>query len=356
MFIILNLRGFFMRVPSLLVGCSLSILIGCLPQEVCAMEPDERDFEKKSLSIQPPSTISEGRFLDICDDLLRRKVIPLPFQGELNIYITGQYLNSSLPSADVLRRDLDNNERHFAIQKMIKYSEPFTKVMISLGIIYNETEPLELRIASAHLLNQSKTLNSMNMRKVMTDLLEEVFETQYEQGKLVKLDEDIAEEFLKGAQTLPYDSDTRKKVVRRVAEMPHLTPEYRIETLFYLPTGEERDSFLLPFLKNERLRLEPKYHLEGILGLRDGEERESFLYAFAANPRMPIRLRLDALMESSAPLDVKYEFLAQCLNNKHRFSASEVDKIETLQWSLIIDEDFTVDESDESYGAEEITV
>jgi len=345
-----------MWVRSLLVGCSLSILIGCLPEGSWATGPDEQDFEKRSPNTQAPTPISEDRFLSICEDLRRRDAIPILFQGEMNIYLTGQCLNSSLPSANVLRRDLGFAKRYTAIQRMVKSGEPFTKVMISLGIIYNEIEPIELRIASAHLLNQSKALNSMSMGKVMTDLLEEVFETQYNQGKLIKLDEDIVEDFLKGAKTLPYDNDTRKKVAMRVSEMPHLTPERRVETLFYLPTGEERDSLLLPFLKNETLKLEPKYRLDGIFGLQEGEERESFLYAFAANPRMPIKLRLDALMESSAPFDVKYEFLAQCLNNKHRFSAIEVDKIETLQWSLIMDEDSTVDESDESHGAETASI
>ncbi|MBX9786763.1 MAG: hypothetical protein K2Y08_05445 [Alphaproteobacteria bacterium] len=342
------------------VSCSLSILIVSLPQNTLAMDPDERDFKKKSLNIQSPSSVSESKFLGICEDLVHRDAIPLPFQKDMNLYLTvkgyRQYLNSSLPHADVLRRDLDFATRYPAINRMLQSDECFTKAMISLGIIYNEIEPIELRIASAHLLNKSKALNSMNMRKVMTDLLEEVFEIQYNRGKLVKLDEDIVEEFLKGAQILPYDSDTRKKVVRRVAEMSHLTPERRIETLFYLPRGEERDSLLLPFLINETLKFDPKYRLDGIFGLRNGEERESFLCAFAANPRMPIEHRLEALMESSAPLDVKCEFFAQCLNNKHRFSSRVVAEVEELQWSLVMDEDPMECESDESYGAEEINI
>ena len=343
-----------MLVRSLLFVFSLSFLISCLSQGGWAMEPDKQDSEKRSLSIQllkPPSVISEDSFLYICKDLLSRDVIPTRFQEETHRYLAEEgyrkYMRFLLPHADVLRRDLDYEKRYPAIERMLKSEGLFQKIMTSLGIISNEIEPILLRVKLARQLQNLNGLTLQDKNKVMTNFLEEVFETQYNQGKLVKLGVDVVEELLKGAQTLPFDSGTRKKVVRRVSGMFHLTPERRVETLFYLEIGEERDSLLLPFLKDESLKLVPKYRLDGILGLRNGEDRESLLCAFAANPRMLIEYRLEALMESSAPLGVKCEFLAQCLENKHRFSSEVVTEITELLWSLVMDKDPMACDSDE---------
>lgn len=335
-----------MLVRSLLFVFSLSSLISFLSQGGWAMEPDDKDSEKRSLSIQllkPPPVISEDSFLYICKDLLSRDLIPTRFQEETRRYIAEdtyrKYMRFLLPHADVLRRDLDYEKRYPAIEGMLKSEGLFQKIMTSLGIISNEIEPILLRVKLA---NQLKNLNGLTLQdrnKVMTHFLEEVFETQYKQGKLVKLDGDVVENFLKAVQTLPYESDIRKKVVRRVSGMSHLTPKRRVETLFYLETSEERDSFLLPFLKDESFKLEPKYRLDGILGLRNGEERESFLCAFAFNPRMPIEYRLEALMESSAPLEVKRNFLLKCLDNKHRFSLGVQGDIKLFLFSLAREEE-----------------
>lgn len=335
-----------MLLRSLLFVFSLNFLISFLSQGGWAMEPDDQDSEKRSLSIQvlkPPSVISEDSFLYICKDLLSRDLIPTRFQEETRRYITEdtyrKYMRFLLPHADVLRRDLDYEKRYPAIERMLKSERLFQKTMTSLGIISNEIEPIMLRVKLARQLQNLNGLTLQDRNKVMTHFLEEVFEAKYNQGKLVKLSVNILEDFLKAAQTLPYDSDTRKKVVRGVAEMPHLTPERRVETLFYLETGEERDSLLLPFLRDESIKLEPKYRLDGILGLRNGEERESFLCAFAANPRMPIEHRLEALMESSAPLEVKRNFLLKCLDNKRRFSLGVQRDIKSFLFSLAREEE-----------------